>query len=457
MTLFRNSYNHELSVPPKPSSALDLLNHRHHIKQLPLEYNSHEMLRQFHANSSRGSNTSMVQLHSPLARVPNTCQHLTNDSKTSPAFHLENRPFVSTAPPSSFHSSTSRPFHPVSIQSITHSSAECSDYTDSLSWTGPNTSTTNALASDCCATMEKSTTDHTMVVSSPIENKNNKPCLLDEPCLDTESSTICNPRSAFVQSSNSDNSIDSSIRYEAVIEQEPVRARMCGFSNGRDRRLLRNPPLIVQIFTYQNNVRTAIDLDQHPSLMCHVSLWSEDGTQHFSAVKNPRAAQPYRFTDDMEGRSALMNHLSLSTLGASSSQLESDQYCDIIIGTTIVKSTKLQDLDNNGGVYFVFPDLSIRSPGRFTLRCNVMDLNMSTQVSSVVAMATTSVFEVYSSKSFPGALEPTSLSRAFASQGIVLHFRNDRSRNRESVLTAKRTSNSTERICKPNVHRHSPR
>ncbi|OAJ41468.1 hypothetical protein BDEG_25058 [Batrachochytrium dendrobatidis JEL423] len=72
-------------------------------------------------------------------------------------------------------------------------------------------------------------------------------------------------------------------------------------------------------------------------------------------------------------------------------------------------------------------------------------------------MATTSVFEVYSSKSFPGALEPTSLSRAFASQGIVLHFRNDRSRNRESVLTAKRTSNSTERICKPNVHRHSPR
>ncbi|KAJ1342892.1 hypothetical protein BSLG_002549 [Batrachochytrium salamandrivorans] len=168
--------------------------------------------------------------------------------------------------------------------------------------------------------------------------------------------------------------LPSRIHYSAVIKQEPLRARMCGFSNGRDRRLL-NPPLIVQAFTHENNVKKAVNMNEYHHLMCHVSLWSEDGRQLYSAVRNPRASHYFRSSDDIEGKSGLINHLSMGTPGVSISQAESDQYCDIIIGTSVVKSMVLRDLDKSLGLYFVFSDLGIRSPGRYTLRCNIMNMD----------------------------------------------------------------------------------
>ncbi|KAJ3102692.1 hypothetical protein HDU96_009545, partial [Phlyctochytrium bullatum] len=76
-------------------------------------------------------------------------------------------------------------------------------------------------------------------------------------------------------------------QYEVVIRQQPVRARMCGFSDTKDRRLI-DPPPILQLFAKENGKRV------HPSplecvmLVCHASLWSPNGKEERNIVVNPR-------------------------------------------------------------------------------------------------------------------------------------------------------------------------
>jgi hypothetical protein len=46
-----------------------------------------------------------------------------------------------------------------------------------------------------------------------------------------------------------------------------------------------------------------------------------------------------------------------------------------LTGQTIANACQLLDSDNKPGVFFVFPDLSIRTEGRFTLRFVLIDLS----------------------------------------------------------------------------------
>ncbi|KAJ2766612.1 hypothetical protein IWQ57_004290, partial [Coemansia nantahalensis] len=101
-----------------------------------------------------------------------------------------------------------------------------------------------------------------------------------------------------------------------------------------------------------------------------------------------------------------------------------------LIGTTVAQGAKLQGLDGQPGVFFVFPDLSIRKDGTYRLQFSFFNLegeddNLLTDKTDIPAKAFTDVFRVYSAKQFPGMMESTPLSKHFARQGVKIPVRKE--------------------------------
>ncbi|GAA5835752.1 hypothetical protein JCM11251_007417 [Rhodosporidiobolus azoricus] len=80
---------------------------------------------------------------------------------------------------------------------------------------------------------------------------------------------------------------------------------------------------------------------------------------------------------------------------------------------------------------FVFPDLSVRTEGRWRFKMSLFELG-----EDGVHFCTdilTNVFQVYSSKRFPGMGKSTELSKAFAQQGLKLRIRRPGSKPDDDV------------------------
>ncbi|KAL7338814.1 velvet factor-domain-containing protein [Rhodotorula toruloides] len=99
----------------------------------------------------------------------------------------------------------------------------------------------------------------------------------------------------------------------------------------------------------------------------------------------------------------------------------------LVAGTVVSSLFHLRDES-----CFVFPDLSIRTEGRWRFKMSLYELTEDGVrfCSSVL----TDVFQVYSSKRFPGMSKSTELSKSFAQQGIKLRVRRPGSRCVEFVL-----------------------
>ncbi|KAM3579656.1 hypothetical protein VKS41_008108 [Umbelopsis sp. WA50703] len=107
-----------------------------------------------------------------------------------------------------------------------------------------------------------------------------------------------------------------------------------------------------------------------------------------------------------------------------------------LTGQTIANACQLLDSDNKPGLFFVFPDLSIRTEGRFTLRFVLIDLSEgepSTMSTRIKRQVFSNPLTVYSPKTFPGMRESTPLSVTFAKQGIKIAIRK-RSRLSRKVI-----------------------
>ncbi|KAE8270090.1 hypothetical protein A4X09_0g2260 [Tilletia walkeri] len=77
--------------------------------------------------------------------------------------------------------------------------------------------------------------------------------------------------------------------------------------------------------------------------------------------------------------------------------------------------------DNSDQGFFVFPDLSIRSEGRYRLKLSLFE-TIGNEVHHCKSIYT-APFTVHSAKGFPGMNESTVLARSFASQGLKLRVR----------------------------------
>ncbi|KAI9104600.1 velvet factor-domain-containing protein [Phlyctochytrium arcticum] len=253
-------------------------------------------------------------------------------------------------------------------------------------------------------------------------------------------------------------------RYELRIRQQPARARMSGFGNS-DRRPV-DPPPILQLCGVD-----AADTDEACRLVVHASLWSADGSEDRNIVVSPyyyltrQLGQP-GYSDDQGmdeddgeatdkkpdlgassgGESAMINALqqqrrkgSVSTASGKEGR-ETDQKRDMIqtlVGSVVSPCVPLEDLEGREGLFFVFHDLSIRTPGQYRIRFSLLKLVANASMGQpsgtpILATAMSDVVSVYQPKRFPGLLGTTELSECFARQGVPIHVRRNRSKKQAS-------------------------
>ncbi|KAF9133558.1 hypothetical protein BGW39_009529 [Mortierella sp. 14UC] len=173
---------------------------------------------------------------------------------------------------------------------------------------------------------------------------------------------------------------DSS-KYLLVIRQQPQRAKVCG-NKERDRRSI-DPPPIVQIKLADASTDKNKDYLQSPYLFMCCNLVH---------------------ADDPNGEIVAPAHRALA-------------------GTVVSSLNRLKDVDNSDGGFFVFGDISVRIEGRFCLRFTLFEL-IEGQVVHVMT-SVSNPMTVHSSKTFPGMLESTFLSRSFSDQGVRIRIRKD--------------------------------
>jgi hypothetical protein len=114
-----------------------------------------------------------------------------------------------------------------------------------------------------------------------------------------------------------------------------------------------------------------------------------------------------------------------------------------LIGSLSASAFKLNDLNENFGIWFVLQDLSVRTEGWFRLKLNFVNVgqpnttgtptSVNGQITQTVTKTTAPVlasifskpFRVFSAKKFPGVIDSTDLSKSFATQGIKIPIRKD--------------------------------
>ncbi|KAF0490135.1 nuclear divisionprotein rft1 [Gigaspora margarita] len=183
--------------------------------------------------------------------------------------------------------------------------------------------------------------------------------------------------------------------YKLIVCQQPLRARMCGFGE-KDRRPIDPPPIVQLVVNDENgnlDSSTSLSMLQNPFFVLHVTLWSEDCKEERNVISNP------------------------------------PKTTRVLMGSLVSSPAILKNTDGEPGCYFCFPDLSIRTEGKYTLKFSLMKLGTEDRLIStrtgIISTAFSNPFTVYSAKKFPGMTESTELSKAFAKQGLKIPIRND--------------------------------
>ncbi|KAG2171675.1 hypothetical protein INT43_008055 [Umbelopsis isabellina] len=162
---------------------------------------------------------------------------------------------------------------------------------------------------------------------------------------------------------------------------------------------------------------------QNPFFVLHVTLWSAEMDEERNIISNP------------------------------------PKCTRVLMGSLVSSPSLLKNPEGQQGLYFAFPDLSIRTEGRYTLKFSLIKLTSNDFITdakaNVIAQVFSDPFTVYSAKKFPGMtgklqyptfdhirwrgrwltkikisiyylnLESTELSKAFARQGLKIPIRND--------------------------------
>ncbi|KAG2172684.1 hypothetical protein INT43_000031 [Umbelopsis isabellina] len=170
--------------------------------------------------------------------------------------------------------------------------------------------------------------------------------------------------------------------------------------------------------SYYVSINTAVVNDTADILFMIVQcdLHSEDGSQSCNLVYNPSHLPAETVTPIATAMNSTMAVRPLHEPAPTRN----------LTGQTIANACQLLDSDNKPGIFFVFPDLSVRTEGRFTLRFVLIDLSEgepSTMSTRIKHQVFSNPFTVYSPKSFPGMRESTPLSVAFAKQGSKIAIR----------------------------------
>ena len=262
--------------------------------------------------------------------------------------------------------------------------------------------------------------------------------------------------------------IRNGLTYSLKVEQQPIRARMCGFGD-KDRRPITPPPCI-RLVVRDLSTGHEIEVEKVDSTFCvlQVDLWNEDANQAVNLVRHssasptvsisnstvasypppaepiymrspmpqwplPPQSQPGHYTQPY----AYPPYPTFPTpMMAIPNPSPNQHYTRNLIGMNAVNACRLNDLDGKPGFWFVLQDLSVRTEGTFRLKfsmCNIGNISNGQGTESVIsngkcpvlATAFSEPFTVYSAKKFPGVVESTPLSKCLAQQGIKIPIRKD--------------------------------
>ncbi|KAI8913266.1 velvet factor [Gorgonomyces haynaldii] len=176
--------------------------------------------------------------------------------------------------------------------------------------------------------------------------------------------------------------ISNSLKYELQVVQAPERGRMSGFANPKDVRII-GPHLITRAVFYKGDERIVVLPEKASTLVCKAVL------------------------------------LEISPDSTNAPQISNDAN---FLGNTTTCCSVLQDLTGEFGMFFIFPDLGVRAPGQYRIKCFLIDVQLGIESFPVRASCETNLFEIHSPKTFPGTLGLTPLSRCFSEQGVVFNI-----------------------------------
>lgn len=255
-------------------------------------------------------------------------------------------------------------------------------------------------------------------------------------------------------------------RFTLIVEQQPLRARMCGFGD-KDRRPITPPPCVrLEIRDLRTGLEVPAETINGSFFVLQVDLWNEKADREANVVRASNTASPTASISTatttsfppIPERSAMGGKPSRFLL---QSPLHADQtgmmfghgqsfpypspaiqpqntntmFTRNLIGSLTVNAAKLEDKDKKLGYWFVLQDLSVRTEGHFRLRMNFIDVGVMTSAAAnpslnrgrapVLAHVFSDPFQVFSAKKFPGVIESTELSKTFARQGVKIPIRKD--------------------------------
>ncbi|CAM0140526.1 hypothetical protein VKS41_006542 [Umbelopsis sp. WA50703] len=169
--------------------------------------------------------------------------------------------------------------------------------------------------------------------------------------------------------------------YRLDVMQHPLRARCCGFGE-KDRRPI-DPPPVLQLFVEgeDGEPKTVSSLDISFFLV-QCDLYSADGSEERNIVLHPSIIPNTHFTMGSSSNSNSPSHVTTqqsesSRQGGSLStviSLRNPTPTRNLMGSLIANAVQLENPQKTTGIYFVFPDLSVRSEGSYTLKFMFFDL-----------------------------------------------------------------------------------
>lgn len=240
-------------------------------------------------------------------------------------------------------------------------------------------------------------------------------------------------------------------RYELRVEQQPQRARMCGFGD-KDRRPI-TPPPCVRLVVKSIDTGQEVDVDRLDGafFVLQVDLWDQDGNRDVNIIRASSSAPSQSISTAVQmGYPPPASPMYVDNLGYNMNQFAMPNYVmpqtvphqnqhmvftRNLIGSLTVNASQLKDTEGNAGFWFVLSDLSVRTEGWFRLRMTFIDVGtpsanggdseLNRHRCPVLSSIFSDRFQVYSAKKFPGVIESTPLSKCFAHQGIKIPIRKD--------------------------------
>ncbi|KAJ8585988.1 hypothetical protein M405DRAFT_796118 [Rhizopogon salebrosus TDB-379] len=181
--------------------------------------------------------------------------------------------------------------------------------------------------------------------------------------------------------------------YHLDVVQHPQRT--AEFGSASLSRLPLAPPVVVQLIVRDRFGNSIIPEMELPFLIAHLSLFTDDGSRPLDMGTSPNGEAPPR---------------------------------RLLYGNLVSSPQKLRDLQGRLGLYFLFPDASIRWRGRFQLgisllRISETDASGAMSIASqgtVLAQARTRPFDVFPHENYV-APPVTRLTQSFLRQGARIH------------------------------------